>query len=130
MPIAMLKVPSPPPVQGAAGRGLKLVYAQIVKISKFCDAEAHVQTSLHLAFSRRISRLHCTAPLHGSTARLHCTAPLHGSSARPLCTAPLHSALSTFCSPLVLGGSGVSLIQCPRSTRAPVTLTLLPGPAS
>uniref|UniRef100_A0AAV2MHU4 Uncharacterized protein n=1 Tax=Knipowitschia caucasica TaxID=637954 RepID=A0AAV2MHU4_KNICA len=102
MPIAMLKVPSPPPVQGAAGRGLKLVYAQIVKISKFCDAEAHVQTSLHLA----VFQAYQPAPLHGSTARLHCTAPLHGPSARPLCTAPLHGSTArlhctTLCQPFV-----------------------------
>uniref|UniRef100_A0AAV2K4L5 Uncharacterized protein n=1 Tax=Knipowitschia caucasica TaxID=637954 RepID=A0AAV2K4L5_KNICA len=102
MPIAMLKVPSPPPVQGAAGRGLKLVYAQIVKISKFCDAEAHVQTSLHLA----VFQAYQPAPLHGSTARLHCTAPLHGPSARPLCTAPLHGSTArlhctALCQPFV-----------------------------
>uniref|UniRef100_A0AAV2M4C7 Uncharacterized protein n=1 Tax=Knipowitschia caucasica TaxID=637954 RepID=A0AAV2M4C7_KNICA len=102
MPIAMLKVPSPPPVQGAAGRGLKLVYAQIVKISKFCDAEAHVQTSLHLA----VFQAYQPAPLHGPSARPLCTAPLHGPSARPLCTAPLHGSTArlhctALCQPFV-----------------------------
>uniref|UniRef100_A0AAV2M4M1 Uncharacterized protein n=1 Tax=Knipowitschia caucasica TaxID=637954 RepID=A0AAV2M4M1_KNICA len=110
MPIAMLKVPSPPPVQGAAGRGLKLVYAQIVKISKFCDAEAHVQTSLHLA----VFQAYQPAPLHGSTARLHCTAPLHGPSARPLCTAPLHGSTARLqCTAPLHGPSARPLCTAP-----------------
>uniref|UniRef100_A0AAV2MIT3 Uncharacterized protein n=1 Tax=Knipowitschia caucasica TaxID=637954 RepID=A0AAV2MIT3_KNICA len=90
--------------------------------------------SLELLLNRRISRLHCTVLLHGSTAQLHCTAPLHGSTAQLHCTAPLHGSTAqrsvNLLFPAGAGGSGVSLIQCPRSTRAPVTLSLLPGPAS
>uniref|UniRef100_A0AAV2LD28 Uncharacterized protein n=1 Tax=Knipowitschia caucasica TaxID=637954 RepID=A0AAV2LD28_KNICA len=90
-------------------------------------ARPHCTAPLHGS----TARLHCTAPLHGSTARLHCTAPLHGSTARLHCTAPLHGPSAqrsvNLLFPAGAGGSGVSLIQCPRSTRAPSSVKRTAG---